>query len=345
MGPAGGDRALSATGQARAGTRVIPTPDLALMYERMVRIRAFEERATALFQEGALPGFLHSSVGQEAVPVGAAFDLTREDYITSNHRGHGHVIAKGMPLREMFAELYGKREGSNHGHGGSMHIMSFDLGILGANGIVGAGIPIAAGAGLSARLRGTRQVAVCFFGDGGANNGAFHEGLNLAAVWDLPVVFVCENNQYAESTPQHSTSRVERIADRAAGYGMPGETVDGNRLEEVYRAASRAIARARDGHGPTLIEAVTYRWQGHYIGDPAVYRSAEELETWKARDPLAHVRAELTSRTGQDEAAVDELEARVEREVDEAARWAAALPDPDPGSAFEDVYAPAGEEG
>lgn len=336
---------MSATEAARRTARAIPTAALHAMYERMVRIRAFEERATTLFQEGRLPGFLHSSVGQEAVPVGATFDLGQEDYITSNHRGHGHVIAKGMPVREMFAELYGKDAGSNRGHGGSMHIMSFALGILGANGIVGAGIPIAAGAGLSAVLRGTRQVVVCFFGDGGANNGAFHEGLNLAAIWDLPVIFVCENNQYAESTPQRTTTRVERIADRAAAYGMPGESVDGNRLEAVYRAAARAIARARAGKGPTLIEAVTYRWQGHYIGDPAVYRSQEEVEAWKARDPLALVRAELACRRGQGEEALAALEARIENEVDEAAEWAQSLPDPDPRSAFEDVYGPSGGEG
>jgi TPP-dependent pyruvate/acetoin dehydrogenase alpha subunit len=333
----------SATRGRRA--RAIDTPALRQMYERMVRIRAFEEKATLLFQEGKLPGFLHSSVGQEAVPVGVTFDLRPDDYITSNHRGHGHVIAKGMPLPSMFAELFGKAEGSNRGRGGSMHIMSFALGILGANGIVGAGIPIAAGAALSAALRGSGQVAVSFFGDGGANNGAFHEGVNLAAIWDLPVVFVCENNQYAESTPQSTTTRVPRISDRASAYGIPGETVDGNDLFAVYEAASRAIARARAGEGPTLLEAVTYRWHGHYIGDPAVYRSEDEVEAWKARDPLPPVRRELASRPGVGEEGVEALEAEVRREVEEAAAWAEALPDPDPATAFEDVYGPVHEEG
>jgi TPP-dependent pyruvate/acetoin dehydrogenase alpha subunit len=336
--------ATQARSRARARTR-IPTPALREMYERMVRIRTFEEKATALFQEGKLPGFLHSSVGQEAVPVGATFDLGPDDYITSNHRGHGHVIAKGMPLDAMFAELYGKVEGSNRGRGGSMHIMSFAIGILGANGIVGAGIPIAAGAGLSAVLRGSRQVAVCFFGDGGANNGAFHEGVNLAAIWDLPVVFVCENNQYAESTPQSTTTRVPRIADRAVAYGIPGESVDGNDLAAVYDAASRAIARARAGQGPTLIEAVTYRWYGHYIGDPAVYRTSEEVEAWKARDPVERARAELVRRAGVGAAAVEAIEDKVRREVEAAAAWAEALPDPDPATAFEYVYGDSHEEG
>jgi TPP-dependent pyruvate/acetoin dehydrogenase alpha subunit len=322
------------------------TEDLREMYRRMVRIRAFEERATALFQAGELPGFLHSSVGQEAVPVGATFDLGPDDYITSNHRGHGHVMAKGMSPRAMFAELYGKAEGSNRGRGGSMHIMSFAIGVIGANGIVGAGIPIAAGAALSAVLRRTDQVAVCFFGDGGANNGAFHEGINLAAVWDLPCVFVCENNQYAESTPQASTTRVARIADRAAAYGIPGERVDGNDVAAVYAAASRAIARARRGEGPSLIEAVTYRWYGHYIGDPAVYRADDEVAEWKGRDPVARLRRVLREGHGVAESELAAVEAAEAAEVDEAAAWAQALPDPDPATAFEDVYGPeAGGEG
>jgi len=278
------------------------------------------------------------------VAAGACLDLRTDDFITSTHRGHGHVIAKGMPYRSMFAELYGKPQGSNRGKGGSMHIMQFSLGILGANGIVGAGIPIAAGAGLSARLRGTDQVTVSFFGDGAANNGAFHEGVNLAAIWDLPVVYVCENNQYAESTPSHTTARVS-VADRAAAYGIPGVRVDGNDALAVYDAARAAIARARRGEGPTLIEAVTYRWYGHYIGDPAVYRSEAEVAEWKRRDPMEQIKEECVRRTAWDASRAVALEAAIDAEIEDAVAWARSLPDPDPSIAFEDVYADGGRGG
>lgn len=332
-------------GERPAQAASLPTDALAEMYRRMYRIRTFEERATALFLDGRLPGFLHTSVGQEAVPVGCTYDLGHADYVTSSHRGHGHVIAKGMPLRSMFAELCGKAEGSNRGHGGSMHIMSFEHGILGANGIVGAGLPIAAGAALSAVLRGTEQVVVCFFGDGAANNGAFHESLNLAAVWNLPVVYVCENNHYAESTPHDTTTKPTSIAQRASAYGIPGAAVDGNDLAGVYAEASQAIARARAGGGPTLLEAITYRWYGHYIGDPGVYRTEREVEEWKKRDPLARARADFLRRDEVVEGTIRDLEAAASAEVDEAAAWALGLPDPDPRIAFEDVYAPGREEG
>ena len=309
------------------------------MYEMMLRIREFEEKAAQLFQQGKLPGFLHSSVGQEAVAVGVIAALRRDDYVTSTHRGHGHVVAKGADLVRMFAELYGKATGYCRGKGGSMHIMDFSLGILGANGIVGGGIPIAVGAGLSVQLRRTDQVVACFFGDGAANNGAFHEGLNLAAIWELPVVFVCENNQYAESTPQRTSARVP-LHQRAAAYGMPGEALDGNDVEAVYEAACRAVARARQGEGPTLLVCDTYRWYGHYVGDPAVYRPAEEVEAWKQRDPVARYARRLVERGVATPAELEAIRAKVVGEVDEAARTAETHPDPDPGSIFEDIYAP-----
>jgi TPP-dependent pyruvate/acetoin dehydrogenase alpha subunit len=308
------------------------------LYRRMVRIRQFEETSAALYEKGLLPGFLHSSVGQEAVPVGCAAYLRTDDYITSTHRGHGHVLAKGIDSRRMFAELFGRLEGYNRGKGGSMHIMDFSHGILGANGIVGAGIPIAAGAGLAIQNRASDQVVVSFFGDGAVNTGAFHEGINLAAIFDLPVIFVCENNLYAESTPQRAVTRIPDLTVRAAAYGIPGELVDGNDLFQVLDASRRAIERARAGGGPTLLECRTYRWYGHYIGDPAVYRDAEEVATWKARDPLVAVRRWLTAEGGVDEAAVLQVEQEVAQEMAEAVAFGQNGTVPPAATAFEDVY-------
>jgi TPP-dependent pyruvate/acetoin dehydrogenase alpha subunit len=308
------------------------------LYRRMVRIRQFEETSTELYEKGELPGFLHSSVGQEAVPVGVLAHLRPDDYITSTHRGHGHVLAKGMDTRRMFAELFGRLEGSNRGKGGSMHIMDFSRGILGANGIVGAGIPIAAGAGIAIQNRGTDQVAVSFFGDGAINTGAFHEGVNLAAIFDLPVVFVCENNLYAESTPQSYVTRVPDLTHRAAAYGIPGELVDGNDLFQVLDAAARAVDRARSGQGPTLLECRTYRWYGHYIGDPAVYRSEDEVQAWKRRDPLVKVRRWLVKTGGVPEADVARVEAEVAEEMAAAVAFGRNGTTPPVETAVEDVY-------
>ncbi|MDA8343919.1 MAG: thiamine pyrophosphate-dependent dehydrogenase E1 component subunit alpha [Thermaerobacter sp.] len=310
------------------------------LYRDMLRIRGFEGKATKLYEQGVLPGFLHSSVGQEAVPVGVSAHLNKDDYITSNHRGHGHVLAKGMDPVRMFAELYARTTGYNRGRGGSMHIMDFSLGIVGANGIVGAGVPIAAGAGLSFQVRQTQQVAVSYFGDGAVNSGAFHEGMNLAAIWSLPVVFVCENNFYAESVPQAYASRVG-IAERAAAYGIPGVMVDGNDLFAVYDAAKTAIERARAGEGPTLLECQTFRWSGHFVGDPGVYRSKEEVEEWKLKDPVPRVRTWLESH-GVKAGELDALEAEVVQEMDSAAERGAEGPKPDPSTATQDVYAPEG---
>ncbi len=318
----------------------LSTAQVLTLYRAMLRIRAFEDQATRLYEQGVLPGFLHSSVGQEAVPVGVSAHLGPQDYITSNHRGHGHVLAKGMDPTSMFAELYARASGNNRGRGGSMHIMDFSLGIVGANGIVGAGVPIAVGAGLSFQVRSTGQVAVSYFGDGAVNTGAFHEGMNLAAIWSLPVVFVCENNFYAESVPQAYSSRVG-IAARAAAYGMPGVAVDGNDLFAVHAAAGEAVARARAGDGPSLLECQTYRWSGHFVGDPGVYRSREEVEAWREKDPLPRVRLWLE---GQDVAAADleALEADVLREMERAAEAGAAGPEPHLAEATDNVYAAEG---
>ncbi len=310
------------------------------LYRDMLRIRGFEGKATKLYEQGVLPGFLHSSVGQEAVPVGVSAHLDKDDYITSNHRGHGHVLAKGMEPERMFAELYARTTGYNSGRGGSMHIMDFSLGIVGANGIVGAGVPIATGAGISFQVNGTKQVAVSYFGDGAVNSGAFHEGLNLAAIWSLPVVFVCENNFYAESVPQSYAAKVG-IAERAAAYGIPGVRVDGNDLFAVYDAAKAAVARARKGEGPTLIECQTFRWSGHFVGDPGVYRTKEEVEAWRLKDPLPRVHSWLEQH-GVTAADLDTMEAAVADEMDRAAERGAAGPRPDPQAATDNVYAPEG---
>jgi acetoin:2,6-dichlorophenolindophenol oxidoreductase subunit alpha len=252
----------------------------------MWRIRRFEEAVDDLFTRGLMHGTMHLSIGQEASATGVCLALRERDAITSTHRGHGHCIAQGADLTRMMAELLAKENGYCRGRGGSMHIADVATGNLGANGIVGGGIPIATGAALAYRIRGEDRVVASFFGDGATNEGAFHEGLNLAAIWQLPVVFVCENNKYGMSFSTELSMAVERVADRAAAYGMPGVTVDGNDLDAVHAAAVAAVARARAGEGPTLIEAVTYRWKGHSKSDKNLYRTREEIEAWQRRDPI-----------------------------------------------------------
>ncbi len=317
----------------------LPRDLLLGLHRKMWEIRAFEEKAIELFTAGELPGFLHSQIGQEATCVGTCACLRADDYITSTHRGHGDLIAKGARPDRMMAELFGKETGYCRGKGGSMHIIDFSLGVLGANGIVGAGLPIGVGAALSATMRKTDQVCVCFFGDGASNIGAFHEALNLASVWALPVVFVCQNNDYAESTPRRVQQTVADIAVRAASYGMPGTTVDGMSVLDVRTTVGEAVERARRGEGPTLVEAKTYRFMGHYIGDPGVYRTRDELDGWKARDPIGAFEARLGDAgvlTG-DEARRAEAELR--EEIERAVEFARASADPPPELAFEDVYA------
>ena len=316
------------------------TPDqLVAMLERMWRIRAFEERSIELFQAGEMPGFLHAQIGQEAVCVGTCFALRDDDTITSTHRGHGDIIAKGARLDRMFAELYAKETGYCRGKGGSMHIFDASLGILGANGIVGAGLPIATGAGLAFQMQGLDRVSVSFFGDGASNEGAFHEALNLASVWRLPVVFVCANNEYAESTPRRTHQAVEDIAARAGAYAMPGVVVDGMDVIAVHEVVSEAVARARRGEGPTLVEAKTYRYFGHYVGDPGLYRAKEEVEAAMERDPIRSLEARLAAAgvLSPDEARA--LEARVRADVEAAVEFGRSSPEPADAAAFEDVYA------
>jgi pyruvate dehydrogenase E1 component alpha subunit len=317
----------------------IPRETLLLMYERMLKVRHFEDRVKVLFAAGEIPGNVHLYLGQEAVAVGACAPLNDDDFITSTHRGHGHIIAKGGDLKLMMAELYGKATGYNKGKGGSMHIADPRLGILGANGIVGAGMPIATGAGLSAKLRKSGQVAVCFFGDGASNQGTFHEAINIAAAFDLPVVYVCENNLYAVGTRQSNVRKVEDIADRGVGYAIPGLAIDGNDVIAVYEAVKEAIDRARAGMGPTLVECKTYRWRTHFEGEPDTYRPPEEVEAWMQREPIAPYRAKLIEQRVLTEAQAAQIEADVLEELDSAVEFARQSPLPEPESALEDLWA------
>src|SRR5690349_23414684 len=317
------------------------TPDAARllkMYEQMVRIRLFEERAGREFAAGKVPGFVHLYAGEEAVAVGVCSHLTDDDFITSHHRGHGHCIAKGVDVREMVAELLGRESGACRGKGGSMHIADVNKGMLGANGIVGGGFPLAAGAGLTAKFNGKGQVAVCFFGDGAGNQGTFHEGLNLAGIWKLPVVFVAENNGYAESTPVTYHMSCRDIADRAAGYNMPGVAVDGLDVFAVYEAAGEAIARARRGEGPSLVECKTYRYHGHFEGDTILYRTKEEEASYHSRDPIAAMRRSIISRSVASDAELDAINKKVQDSIDLAWQFAEAAPYPSPEDALTDVY-------
>ncbi len=307
-------------------------------YRKMVQIRVFEDLAGKNFAAGLVPGFVHLYAGEEAVAVGVCAHLTDTDYITSTHRGHGHCIAKGVDIDGMVAELMGKSTGVCGGKGGSMHIADVDKGMLGANGIVGGGFPLACGAALTAKTLKTGGVAVCFFGDGASNQGTFHEGLNLAAIWKLPVVFVCENNGYAEATPVHYHCAATDIANRAGGYEIPGVVVDGLDFFAVYEVAGEAIARARRGEGPTLIEAKTYRFYGHFQGDMVTYRTDEEVQRYRDRDPIVSVRTAMTGRGLATAAELDAIDAEVGTQLDRAWIAANAAAWPAPEDALNDVY-------
>jgi len=318
---------------------ISPSEKLIEMYRKMLEIRQFEEKVYELYGQNLVPGTIHLYVGQEAVAVGVCANLRKEDYIVSTHRGHGHCIAKGADLKRVMAEILGKKTGYCRGKGGSMHIADFSIGILGATGVVGAGIPIAVGAGLSIKLRGTDQVVACFFGDGASNQGTFHEGINMAAIWKLPVLFVCENNLYAMGTRQSRAMLIENISERAAAYGIPGVTVDGNDVLAVYEAAKEAVERAKRGEGPTLIECKTYRHKGHSRMDPATYRSKEEVEYWLRKDPIPRFRDRLLEMGILTEGEAKKIEEEVLREIEEAVKFALESPYPEPEEALKDVYA------
>jgi TPP-dependent pyruvate/acetoin dehydrogenase alpha subunit len=311
---------------------------LAEMFQRMTLVRQFELRAIQERRGGLIPGFIHSCVGQEATAVGACMALQAEDVITSTHRGHGHLIGKGGDPRFMMAELAARSEGYCRGRGGSLHIADFDLGILGANGIVAGGIPIAVGAALAFAMRGEVRVALSFFGDGAVNEGAFHEAANLAGLWKLPVIFFCENNLYGEGTPQSKQAPVADLAVRAEGYGFPGAIVDGNDVLTVYETVKEATARARSGNGPTFIEAKTYRYRGHYEGDPQIYRLPGEMEAWQARDPVPAFRQQLLGSGLFEEVAVQAIEDGVQQQLDAAVAFAQSASIPQPEDALQGVY-------
>jgi pyruvate dehydrogenase E1 component alpha subunit len=305
----------------------------------MYKIRFFEETVDDLFARGLVHGTMHLSIGQEASAVGSVFALRAEDYILSTHRGHGHCIAKGADINLMMAEFQGKETGYCRGRGGSMHIADMQGRNLGANGVVGGGIPLAVGVGLSLQMRATGEVIMCFFGDGAANQGSFHEALNMAAIWSLPVVYICENNQYGMSMSTQRAFNIDRVSLRADSYGMPGVTVDGNDVAAVYDAASEAVERARSGGGPTLVECMTYRWKGHSKSDQERYRTKEEIAAWKEKDPIKRFRELLVS-TGtinEEEAAGIEEEAR--RTIAAALEFAKSSPEPDANTILEGVYA------
>ena len=304
------------------------------MYASMYRIRRFEEEVFEFYKRGLMPGLAHLYIGEEAIAVGACAAIRPDDFIGSTHRGHGHLVARGADTKRMMAEILGKETGYCHGKGGSMHIMDMDLGILGANGIVGGGIPIATGAGYSCKYRGTDQVVLCFFGDGASNEGTFHESINMAAAWDLPVVYIIENNLYGITVSVDRVTKEHDLAKRAVGYGIDGYTIDGNDVEVVYDTVSKAVSKARKGGGPSIVECKTYRQHGHNGGDPGTYRPAGELEYWKNRDPLKLFRERglLT----QEE--LSQLEQQVDEEIKQACQFAVDSPYPDDSALMQGIF-------
>lgn len=314
------------------------------IYSTMARIRAFEFRALKLFEENKLRGSVHLYIGEEAVASTVCSQLTDDDYIASTHRGHGHCIAKGAELDKAMAELMGKATGYCKGRSGSMHIADFTKGNLGANAIVGGGIPIAVGAGLAIKLQKKDRVSVSFFGDGASNQGTFHESLNFASAKKLPVIFICENNGYAISVPTSESTSVKDISVRSVGYDMPGETVDGNDVEAIDAAFERALKRARAGEGPSLIECKTYRWLGHWTGDPQNYRTREEVEAWKQKDPIKRWREKLVAVGLYTDAELDAMDKAADDEVAAATEFALNSPNPDPAHVLDDVFYEGGDE-
>lgn len=310
----------------------------AKMFRLMLRIRVFEEAVIDAYSRAAIRGLAHPYIGEEAVAVGACSTLRPEDYCTGTHRGHGHVIAKGGRLDRMMAELMGKVSGYNRGKGGTMHVANVSLGILGANGIVGAAIPIATGAALSSKLQGKETVVICFLGEGAVNQGVFLESINFASLWKLPVIFMCENNQYVEYSPYRSVTAGERIGLRAAAVGIPEAQVDGQDVEKVYETTDVAVRRARAGQGPSFIEALTYRYRGHNVGDPGGYRTDAEIQSWKARDPIALFERRLLDTFHWTSDETDVIRREVKAEMEAALKFAQEAELPQPSEVFEHVY-------
>ena len=308
------------------------------LFRTMLKIRHFEKRVERLFLDGEIPGFVHLYIGEEAIAAGVCANLRKDDYITSTHRGHGHTIAKGADLKPMMAELFGKATGYCHGKGGSMHIADFSIGMLGANGVVGGGIPLAVGAALASKVKGSKQVAVAFFSDGATNRGTFHEGLNMASIWKLPVVFVCENNQWASTASSKEMLSVEDVAQRASAYAIPGITADGNDVLEVHRLSREAIERARNGDGPTLLEFKTFRIKGHFVGDPELYRRKEEVEEWMKKEPIERFKKYLYENGYLAKEDEQLIENSILNEIEEAVEFARSSPFPVPEDALTDLF-------
>ena len=317
----------------------LPSLVLMEMYEKMVLIRTFELKLKELYTAGEIIGTLHLSAGEEAVSVGVCANLSKDDYLTTTHRGHGHLLAKGSDVNKMMAEFFGKETGLCKGKGGDMHLADYSVGVLGAMPIVGGGMPPAVGAGLSAKLRGTKQVAVPIFGDGASNQGTFHESMNLASIWKLPVIFVCENNHYAESMKIEESSAVE-VAQKACAYNMPGVKVDGMDVLAVYQAMHEAVERARSGQGPTLLDAITYRFEGHFVGDMFhLYQGKEELDGWRMKDPITSFAKKLVAEGIATERDINAINEQVRQQVEAAVRFARESPEPKIEEAFEGVFA------
>ena len=312
--------------------------DLLRMYSLMLKIRRVEERLLEIFAQGKIPGFIHVSIGQEAVPVGVCSVLRPDDYISNTHRGHGQALAKGADLKKFMAELFGRRDGYCRGKAGSMHVACKELGIIGSNGVVGGGIPISLGTAFASQYLGNDRVTVCFFGDGATNEGTFHESLNLAAVWNLPIVFCCENNGWAEFTPQKIHTKLEDLSRRAEAYGMPGVTVDGDDALKVRESAEKAVDRARKGEGPTLLECKTHRWYGHFAGDSQKYRDPKEIEEVRKFDPLLRFQNLLLEMKHLTLELVKKMEDQLRVEIEEAVAFAESSPVPGKEDILQDVY-------
>lgn len=308
------------------------------LYRTMVRIRTFELKAEELFLQGKLPGFIHLYIGEEAIATGAMVNLRKDDYITSTHRGHGHMIAKGASMDKMMAELYGKKAGYCKGKGGSMHIADVSIGVLGANGEVGGGLPIAVGAAMGLKMLKKDSVVISFFGDGASNRGSFHESLNWASIYNLPVIFLCENNQFASTARVKETTSVENISDRAVGYNMKGVTIDGNDVLKVYETVKEAVDRARNGGGPTLIEAKTYRLKGHFVGDPMLYRDQKEVEEFLIREPIGKFEKFLSENGVLNNNEKELIWSEAKKEVEDAVKFAEENEYPAPEEALEDLF-------
>jgi TPP-dependent pyruvate/acetoin dehydrogenase alpha subunit len=319
---------------------VEPSKQLVLsLYRGMIEIREFELKAREIFRSGKMPGFIHVYIGEEAIATGVCAQLNDDDYVASTHRGHGHALAKGITARSAMAELMGAIDGCSGGRGGTMHLYEPKVGFLGSNGVVPPGILIATGAGLSCKLKGKGQVSVAFFGDGAVNNGAFHEGLNLAATWNLPVLFVCENNLYATEMPFEQATKNTDVASRAAAYKIPGVQVDGNNVLEVYTKAGEAFERARRGEGPTLMECKTYRWGGHHEGDPGThYRTKEEIAKWRATDPVQRLKDDAIKNSWATAEDFKKVDKEVDAVIRDCAEFALASPQPDVSTALDHVF-------